>query len=485
MPIVSGADILVNRGRADNQSDITVTTLADGGWVVTWRSEGLAGSGASLHQQAFHANGSFRGSETKISTASQGNSTDQQVTALKDGGWMVTWAATNLMGNGADIRQRIFNANGTARTDDEIVSGYGSPSSDRHANPHVTMLKNGDWVTTWSVFETISEGWNPIGTFWVNYFQIQKTWFLGHYRRVGDYRTNDSYDVETVTLKNGDWAAIWVAIGDEADIFVRLYRENDQPYSDSTLDVRVNGTGVGHQYGPEIARLANGGFVVTWVSQEQDGSGTGVYQQAFNASGAKLRGEVRVNGTTAGNQDNQKVTELAKGGWVVTWVSQDQDGSGAGIYQKVFNADGSVRSGEARVNSHTPGDQYDQQVAALRDGGWVVVWSSRNDNGTEAVIRQQVYKPDGTAFGREMVIRTKGAGVNQDPQVMALKDGGWAVTWQAHDDDGNGGQDPNIHQKIFSNGSAPVITSNKGAASARIALAENNAAVMTLKGTDA
>ena len=40
------------------------------------------------------------------------------------------------------------------------------------------------------------------------------------------------------------------------------------------------------------------------------------------------------------------MTALADGGWLVTWTSYGQDGSGFGIYQQRYNSEGGTVGGE-------------------------------------------------------------------------------------------------------------------------------------------
>jgi hypothetical protein len=56
----------------------------------------------------------------------------------------------------------------------------------------------------------------------------------------------------------------------------------------------------------------------------------------------QVASEQKVNNTTSGDQKNASLTALTGGGWVVTWESNAQDGSGYGIFQRKYNADGST-----------------------------------------------------------------------------------------------------------------------------------------------
>jgi hypothetical protein len=80
--------------------------------------------------------------------------------------------------------------------------------------------------------------------------------------------------------------------------------------------------------------------VVSWTSYGQDGSGAGIYAQRYDVSGAAVGDEVRVNSTTAGDQYQPAISALNDGGYVVSWTSYSQDGSGSGIYSQCYDANG-------------------------------------------------------------------------------------------------------------------------------------------------
>jgi hypothetical protein len=77
--------------------------------------------------------------------------------------------------------------------------------------------------------------------------------------------------------------------------------------------------------------------VVTWHSYGQDGSNYGVYGQLFDSSGTKVGTEFGVNSFRINIQGNSSVAGLSGGGFVVTWESEGQDGSGLGVYGQRFS----------------------------------------------------------------------------------------------------------------------------------------------------
>ena len=63
--------------------------------------------------------------------------------------------------------------------------------------------------------------------------------------------------------------------------------------------------------------------------------------------------EFRVNTYTSNDQLYSSVTALADGGFVVTWSSYGQDGSGYGIYGQRYAADGTP-VGASSASTRTP-----------------------------------------------------------------------------------------------------------------------------------
>ncbi|MBH0188103.1 MAG: hypothetical protein HP493_04415 [Nitrospira sp.] len=215
-------------------------------------------------------------------------------------------------------------------------------------------------------------------------------------------------------------------------------------FSDARLTVtserRVNSTTASNQSQSVVTGLADGGYVVTWTSNGQDGSGAGIYAQRYDTAGAVVGGEVRVNTETASIQNEPAVTALTDGGYVVTWTSLDQDEAGTfGIYVQRYDAEGTAVDGEVLVNSTTVDDQFQPAVTGLADGGFVVTWtSSGQDAGGTYGIYAQRYDATGTAVGGEVPVNTEAADDQSDSAVAALADGGYVVTWTSAGQDGFG-----------------------------------------------
>ncbi|SIS66836.1 hypothetical protein, partial [Insolitispirillum peregrinum] len=143
---------------------------------------------------------------------------------------------------------------------------------------------------------------------------------------------------------------------------------------------------------------------------------------------ASANEEQIINTAVSGEQTEPSVTVLADGGWVVVWQSKDQDGSGWGIYGQRFNADGTRSGDELRVNSLTAGDQTVPSVAALADGGYVVAWTGA---GNDKDIYLQRYNASGAAVNTQVTVNLVATSAQDFPTVCGLPDGGYVVAWSS------------------------------------------------------
>ena len=97
---------------------------------------------------------------------------------------------------------------------------------------------------------------------------------------------------------------------------------------------------------------------------------------------AALDGASLVNETTLGEQSNHRIAALSDGGYVVVWQSEDRDMSdgddGIKIYLQRYDSNGEKIGGESRVDADLAGDQSDPDVIALQDGGFLILWSQED-----------------------------------------------------------------------------------------------------------
>jgi Ca2+-binding RTX toxin-like protein len=136
-------------------------------------------------------------------------------------------------------------------------------------------------------------------------------------------------------------------------------------------------------------------------------------------------GELLVNQILTGEQDETTIAALADGGYVVVFHHYNL----GDVYARRFGADGLPAGNEFRVNTHTTGTQSDATVTALADGGFVVVYYSRDvDAGYDAVAGQR-FDANGMAVGSEFLVGSSNTTNRSGPSVGALADGGFVVAY--------------------------------------------------------
>jgi len=173
-----------------------------------------------------------------------------------------------------------------------------------------------------------------------------------------------------------------------------------------------------------VAGLTGGGHVAAWWVFDGDFN---ISAQVFDASGTPVGNGFNVNTTTDGDQYDQALAGLTGGGFVVVWTSPDQDGSGAGVYAQRCAADGTALGGETRVNTTTAGNQFAPTIAALHDGGYVVAWAGDHTGGSD--IYAQRYDANGVAIGGEMRVSQVTEGGQGQPSITVLADGSYLIAW--------------------------------------------------------
>jgi subtilisin-like proprotein convertase family protein len=174
----------------------------------------------------------------------------------------------------------------------------------------------------------------------------------------------------------------------EANIYARRFTASGLPEDG---EFRVNTYTVNNQKWSNVAMDVDGDFVVTWSSYGQEdrnqlGYGYGVYARRYDSFGVPLAPEFRVNVTTAGDQQSSSVAVANDGGFVIAWTS-DQDGVGDDIFYRVYDSNGAPvggpLGGEIQANTTTDGQQRYPDVAMNLDGDtFVITWQSSIQDGS-------------------------------------------------------------------------------------------------------
>ncbi|MCG2682221.1 MAG: S1 family peptidase, partial [Planctomycetales bacterium] len=341
----------------------TVAVDHDGDFVVVWVGYGqdgdtnptLPGGGvnpnfdpsaatnAGVYMQMFDRNNNPLTSETSVNTYTKGNQLDCAVAIDADGDFVVVWAGQGQDADGSwGIFGQRFDSMGRKLGGEFQVN---TTTIGDQVAPGVAMDSYGNFVVTWARRGQLgSDYFNEI---WAQVFDSEGV------------KTSSEFRVSAWNVEDPDEARPVVAVSDV------------------------------------------GTFVVVWsyVSNRINGVVTDTFLAArlFDMTGTPLTAVFQPNTTTGGANDplvrsarNAQVAMERDGFFIVVWEAYDDNFGDYDIRYRLYDHDGTARTGEAQANIEPPanaltyiyyaGDQLNPSVAVDADGDFVITW---NGNGAE------------------------------------------------------------------------------------------------------
>ncbi len=181
-----------------------------------------------------------------------------------------------------------------------------------------------------------------------------------------------------------------------------------------------------------VAMAANGNYVVVWSSDNEDGSGWGVFGQRFDASGAPVGSKFQVNDTFNNNQRWATVAMDAAGNFVVVWTSENQDSTTHSVYARGFNADATEAFAEFKVNTYDvlPSDaQKNPSIAMASDGRFVIAWEGEGLGVTHGILFRRFNADGSPRDAADRVANAFDRGMETTPTVAINDSGDFAIVW--------------------------------------------------------
>ena len=130
----------------------------------------------------------------------------------------------------------------------------------------------------------------------------------------------------------------------------------------------------------------------------QDGSYDGIYAQRYNANGEKVGVETQINTYIDNKQLYSNVISLKDGGYLISWTSYNQDGSGTGIYAQRYDKDGNKWA--------------EEEIISVKENESIIIDVLSNDSdadGDNLVInRVSEVKLNGEVVGTTQIVNIDG-----------------------------------------------------------------------------
>ncbi|MCP3996188.1 MAG: hypothetical protein GY722_14175 [bacterium] len=146
-------------------------------------------------------------------------------------------------------------------------------------------------------------------------------------------------------------------------------------------------------------------------------------------------GEFQVNTYTTDSQRGGEVSHGPDGSFVVIWSSRIQDGSsGDSVMAQRYDSNGDPSDGEFQVNTYTTGYQWNPAVSHASNGDFAVVWDSRPMSFVHRSVRGQLFDSAGDPLGGEFLAEEI-VDSQELPDVSHGPDGTFVVVWDTDNQD--------------------------------------------------
>ena len=313
------------------------------------------------------------------------------------------------------------------------------------ADGQIVALKDGGYVVIWA---DNSGAFNPNGTAVMGQRYNSVGNKVGGEVHLSTGFPGSVYRPAVTLLGDGNLAVAFVnEINGDNDIYVRIF-------SPSLTVGRTDfiNTGATQTVDPSITALDDGGYAVSYTVDDAQIAGrtmsiSGFPGPQFGASGSThselatlsngnfvvvhqgaALGTIDLEVLTpnaglaglasAGFGSDPDVAALRDGGFVVVWT--DPASSSGDIRATIFSNDTGIPNSDAfqfLVNTNTAGPQNEASVVGLADGGFLVTWENDNAN----LVRAQRFDAVGDKIGAEFTVKS---GVSVDsPDVALLRNG--------------------------------------------------------------
>lgn len=304
-----------------------------------------------------------------------------------------------------------------------------------HENAQVSMLQNGGAVFAW---QGGPQGFQHI---YARFLSPSNNWLTGDV--LVNSSTNYSQSSPVIaTLLNGNVVAAYssmnqAAPGSMQDVYYQMFAPNGGKIGSETL---VNQFTPNNQRSPAIAALANGGFAIAWVSEQErwtDASNgvpsVDIYARVFNGDGTPSAvnsgGEFLVN-VSSNVCAYPALAASPDGGFMATWMEKDLvvRNNGWDIYARRFSSLG-VGGNVTTANTQLYGDQYSPKIQSIGTN-YLDVWTSMGQDGSREGVYGRYLNDDGTTVGNiEFLVNTTTVGSQMQQAIGADGLGRFMVAW--------------------------------------------------------
>ena len=359
--------------------------------------------------------------------------------AVTTNGGYVVWEDNITDGSGWGVSARRLDGtlSGTLSTFRVNVQG-----TNDQEKPRVAMLKNGGAVFVW-------QGGKPsYQHIFARFLASNNTFLTTTDVWVSTFTNNFQINPAVAVLNNSNVVVVWgsfdqVNSNSMQDVYGQILSPTGQKIGTNFL---INQFTPYNQRVPAIAALTNGGFVVTWVSEQERVVGVAypvdtqpsqmaypsvdIYARLYSSNGVAQGSEFLVN-TDYNPCANPRVAVASDGSFMVAWQAHDMAQTNSwDIYARSFSSAG-VGGSTFIVNSYVAGPQYSPHISALGKD-YMILWTSLGQDGSREGVYGQYVHEDGSLVGNEFLINTTTISQQMQPAVASDGANQFLVVWTSY-----------------------------------------------------
>jgi Ca2+-binding RTX toxin-like protein len=214
-----------------------------------------------------------------------------------------------------------------------------------------------------------------------------------------------------------------------------------------TGEIRVNTYQDNWQRDADITTFADGSFLVVYEgyfnNYDDNPSYTYVAAQRYDASGNAVGGEKIIDREDYCSSSDARVTTLSDGGYAIVYCFDDYDDiltTREKVFVNIYNADGSARAVNIRVDTVQAFDALVPEVFATANGGFKVVYGAYSAGPKFDQIYSQQFTASGAKVGGNTLVNVNEGDFDEIYARSATLENGSTITiWNSEGamDDGS------------------------------------------------
>jgi len=378
----------------DIQRNPVVVSLFDGSYVVAWTSSGESytdietgayiegpgqdGSKSGIFAQRYSFDGKKLGDEFQVNTFSDGHQTNQNITALKDGGFIIAWESQAIdRDNHTNIHAQRYRIDGIKYGGEIHIE-----SNLYNYAPIVTLLKDGGFVILWSS----STGVDYTHNFFAQRFDINNNPVGNEFKYTSDYSITEA--PHSSLLEDGRFIVVWSGKNKDSSKYGRVIHGQifNADGSVSGDEFTINNLNTMHHSLPDVVSLQDGGFLISFHGYQDNTPD--IFFQRYNQYAETLHSLIKLDTNINSTVDIQRFKSMSlinNNQFVVVWKAADIDApnpSWGSIYARKYLLNGSPSVKTCKVNTDTRFSDFYPDVTSIPRGGVVATWGT-GSNGVD------------------------------------------------------------------------------------------------------